>query len=360
MKTKLLIVSVLAVIAAQSCTSPLKMSDDGLGEVLIMNAQISTADTSHVVWLGYGTQDRISAVLDGVVSCYVNGELIAKTDQVDETVENTSTLFSGELLASVAAYRFDARFAPGDHVSIRAEAGKHHCQADQEVLPEPVILDGHASRCESISDQQFGTYRIELRLQDQKDVLNYHYLKLYLKSHMLVEVSINGEGCPWAPKVGDILDYTEKETGVISTGEPLLNSGASTLGSLGSSQDSFFDNTTNLFTDLLFRNGEYAMHLFTNERLPHTPSEILGGETYLAYHSAVVRVFNVPKEEYRYLTGYQFEKSAESGTYFTEDFVFPNNVEGGIGFVSINTAADYEIALPTWRIDGDLNIEIVD
>lgn len=360
MKTKLLIVSVLTAISVLSCTSPLKMADDGLGEVLIMNAQISTADTSHVVWLGYGSQDRVSAVLDGVVSCYVNGKLIATTDQVDKTVDNTSSLFSGEVLASVAGYRFDARFAPGDHVSIQAVAGSHRCQANQDVLPAPVILDGRASRCETVSDQQFGTYRVELRLQDQKDVLNYHYLKLYLRSHMLVEVSINDEHYPWAPKVGDILDYKEYETRIISTGEPLLNSGASTLGSLGSSQSSYFDNTTNLFTDLLFRDGEYTMHIFTDEKLPHTPSSILGGETYLAFHSAIVRVFNVPKEEYRYLTGYQFEKSAESGTYFTEDFVFPNNIEGGIGFVSINTAADYEIELPTWRINGELNIKIVD
>ena len=360
MKIKLLIASALAVISIQSCTAPLKMPDDGLGTVLIMNAQISTADTSHVVWLGYGTQDRVSAVLNGIVSCYVNGELIVTTDQVDEIVENTSPLFSGESLASVAAYRFNARFSPEDHVVIQAVVGNHRCQAAQDVLPAPVILDGRAIRCETVSDQQLGTYRLELRLQDQKDILNYHYLKLYLRSHMLVEVSIHGEHYPWAPKVGDILDREEKEIRVISTGEPLLNSGASTLGSQGSSQESYFDNTTNLFTDLLFRDDEYTMHIFTNESLPHIPSSILGGETYLAFHSAVVRVFNVPKEEYRYLTGYQFEKSAESGTYFTEDFVFPNNVEGGIGFVSINTAADYEIALPTWRINGDLKIEIVD
>ncbi|MCR5352055.1 MAG: DUF4249 domain-containing protein [Bacteroidales bacterium] len=360
MKTKLLIASILTIITVHACVSPLKMNDDGMGEVLIMNAQISTADTSHVVWLGYGTQDRVSAVLDGVVSCYVNGELIATTDQVDETVENTSNLFSGEVLASVAAYRFDARFSPGDHVSILALAGNHRCQASQDVLPAPIILNGHASRCETVSDQQFGTYRLELRLQDQKDVLNYHYLKLYLKSYMLVEVSINDEHYPWAPKVGDILDRKESETRVISTGEPLLNSGASTLGSQGSSQDSYFDNTTNLFTDLLFRDGEYTMHIYIDEKLPQTPSMILGGETYLAYHSAVVRLFNAPKEEYRYLTGYQFEKSVESSSYFTEDFVFPDNVEGGIGFVSINTAADYEIAFPTWRIDSNLNKEIVD
>ena len=73
----------------------------------------------------------------------------------------------------------------------------------------------------------------------------------------------------------------------------------------------------------------------------------------IVYTSAVLQVFNIPQEEYLSLSGYQFNHSKEGGSFLTADFAFPNNVKGGIGFISVDTAAEYEIAFPTRRVTID-------
>ncbi len=346
MKTKLLTALLLAIAVIPSCESTIEMGEDGQGEVLIMNARMSTADTSHVIWLAYGTQHGVSSALDGVVSCFVNGELVATVDRVSEVHEKED---KGKKYFGAAGYLLDARIAPGDHVSIQAEAGKHHCRADVDVLPAPTILEARAFPSETDSDRQFGPYGLEIRIQDQHDVLNYHYLRILEKSHVLIEKADVFSSY----KAGDILDREEKEIRIITTGEPLLNTGARILGDQGSSQASFFDNEENLFTDLLFRDGEYTMRVFTNERFKNGPKTMDSGDSMIVYTTAVVRVFNISREDYLSLSGYQFSNSKESETYLTEEFVFPNNVKGGIGFVSVEAAVDYEIAFPTRRVTID-------
>ena len=103
----------------------------------------------------------------------------------------------------------------------------------------------------------------------------------------------------------------------------------------------------------LYRNGEYTMRVFTSERFINGPKTMEGGDSMIVYTTAVVRVFNISREDYLSLSGYQFSNSKESETFLTEEFVFPNNVKGGIGFVSVDTAADYEIAFPTRRVTID-------
>ena len=289
----------------------------------------------------------MSSVPDGVVSCFVNGEQAATADQASETYERAA--YDNKVYFGAAGYRIDARIAPGDHVRIQAEAGTHHCRADVDVLPSPTILSARVFPCETDSDRQFGRYGFEIRLQDQPGVLNYHYLRLLEKSHFYVEQATGRSSY----RAGDILDRQEREIGINTTGDPLLNSGARILGSLGSDETSFFDNKENLFTDLLFRDREYTLRIYTDESFIHTPGSMEDDDSMIAYTSAVLRVFNIPQEDYLSLSGYQFNHSKESGSYLTSDFAFPNNVKGGLGFVSVNTAAEYEIAFPTRRITID-------
>ena len=348
MKADYLIVLLITVSSFLSCESPIEMGDDGLGEVLIMNAHINTADTSHVVWLAYGTQHGMRSTLDGVVSCFVNGKLVASTDKVVETYEK-QTIDSFKNYISVAAYRFDAQIAPGDHVRIVASAGPHLCQAEMDVLPRPTILDAYMFPCETDVDKQCGRNRFEIRIQDQDGVLNYYYLRLIGASHIVVEKTAGLSSY----NVGDVLERKNKEVHINTTGEPLLNTGARFLGDQGSSQASYFDNEENLFTDLLFRDGQYTIRVFTDEQFMNAPSTMDEGDSMIVYNMAIVRVFNISREEYLSLSGYQFANSRENGSFLTEEFVFPNNVEGGIGFVSVNTATDYVLYFPTRRVTID-------
>ncbi len=60
-----------------------------------------------------------------------------------------------------------------------------------------------------------------------------------------------------------------------------------------------------------------------------------------------VRLSHLSKEEYVHLTGIQFADSYESNSTLTGEFVYPHNVSGGLGFVSINAESDIELLLYT-------------
>ena len=86
-----------------ACESFIELGDDGLGVVLMMNAQICTADTSHIIWLSYSSPSSIVPVEDGVVSCFVNGQLVSTVDAM--SVENEIPLsVSGNVSYGVGGY----------------------------------------------------------------------------------------------------------------------------------------------------------------------------------------------------------------------------------------------------------------
>ena len=76
-----------------SCETALDMGDDGLGDVLLMNAQMCTSETTHTVWLSLNSPDMISSVSGATVSCYVNDRLVSSTRTVEETDEQSLSPF---------------------------------------------------------------------------------------------------------------------------------------------------------------------------------------------------------------------------------------------------------------------------
>lgn len=347
MKARLIILLFLALTTLQSCESSIELGEDDLGVVLVMNAQMKTSDVDHSIWLSKSSQSRITPVEDARVSCFINDVLACETD-VMIGIDDVPISIDGTGYGA-GRYCLHASFSPGDHVVIKAQSGDLHCEATVDVPMAPVILEAKAVPCETASDCELGKYRFTITIQDLKGKMDYYYLRILEDSYVLVEEA--HKRADFQP--GDTLNRSLKNTQIITTGEPLLNSGARTLGSQDTAGGSFFDNKANLFTDALFRDDEYTMNVFSQENFNLKPSSMERGDAFVAYNNAVVRVFHIEKSEYLYLAGYQFNQSAESGTFLTEDFIFPSNVSGGLGFVSINTAADYIVSFPTRRFDSD-------
>ena len=331
----------------QSCESMINLGDDDLGNVLIMNAQMCSSDTDHIVWLSLSNGETISPVEKAVVSCYVNGRLVCVSDTAADFRE-IPFFAAGDASFGVSGYPIQARFAAGDQIRIVAESGEQHCEAQTVVPLAPLILSAAATPCTSSADLSQGNYRFMVTVRDLKDEYNYFYLRLLNQSSIIVEKSNRSNIHP-----GDVLFGMNEIVPINTTGEPLLNSGDRTLGSLGDSSSSFFNNKENLFTDVLFRNGDYSLHFYTKERFMLKPREMVTGDVFVAYNKAIIRLFAITREEYLYLTGYQFIHSLESGTYLTDEYIFSSNVNGGLGFVAVNSAADYEIDLSSYRYDAD-------
>lgn len=333
-----------------ACESTIDLGDDGLGDILVMNAQMSSLDLEHTIWLGLSNRQIIAPVKDAVVSCYVNGKLVSVAQSMKEQVDIPLS-WESEVVYSMGGYHIEASFTPGDKVHIEAETpGGFRCSSDVIVPQAPAILDASATRCETVAERELGLYRFSVRIRDWSNEINYFFFRLLDQSY--VEVETAHERAEFQP--GDILNRLDEVVEVNTIGEPLLNSGAQIFGSQDMSGSSFFDNKENLFSDVLFRDGEYTFRVYTQARFNIKPQSIDKGDCFVAHNRAVVRLFHISKEEYLYLSGYQFNQSLESGTFFTEDFVFPCNVNGGLGFVSINSATDYVIDFPSYRYDWEL------
>jgi len=349
---KIKITLFILLLMASACESQIDLGKDGLGDVLLMNAQMCTADTIHTVWLSKSTQEYISSVNNATVSCYINDKLVCVTDAVVETADVSITGKDNEYRA--CGYHVHTSFSPGDNVRIKAECGNLQCEASIVVPKVPVILEAKADRCITPAEYKNGSYRFNVRIQDIKDEYNYYCLRVLDQSFIEVGYSSTGEYDP-----GDILRRQNNPLPINSRGEPLLNSGARTIGNQSSSDNgydgnSYFDNKENIFTDVLFRDGEYAMNFYIDKIFSLRPPGVFSNEdVFTAYHKATVRLFNITREEYLYLSGYQFINSDENGTYFTGDFVFPSNVKGGMGFVAINSAFDYTLDVSQKVYDKD-------
>lgn len=308
------------------------MPGDELGDVLLMNAQMCTSETTHTVWLSLCGPDKISPAHDATVSCYVNNRLVNNTRTVEETdVQTLSSYKYSRFEAS--GYKIHAKFLPGDYVCIKADKGDLHCEAHIVVSKAPIILEANTNEFRD---------HFTVRIRDLKDENNYYALSLIRNGYVVVE-----ETNPWTGLVPG--DTTIRETEVVKIdthGEPLLNSGARTIANPGTTQESFFDNTENLFTDLLFRNEEYTMSFNTNERFETRPRTWGNGDIFTVYNSAVIRISSLSLEEYNYLKGCEYVRSIEGNSSFSEEFVFPSNVDGGMGFVSVSSSTDYAIDFP--------------
>lgn len=340
---------IVLIACCQACESVIDLGDDGLGEVLIMNAQMSTSDLEHTVWLGRSDRGMISPVEDAVISCYVNGELVSVAHSVKEQFDIPLS-WESDVAFGMGGYHIEASFITGDQVHIEAETPDGlRCSSEIVVPRAPVVLDASAVLCETAAEREMGRRRFSVTIRDWSDERNFYFFRLLDQS--FIEVDAAHERANFHP--GDILTRLDEEVEVNTIGEPLLNSGERTVGSPDTHGNSFFDNKENLFTDALFLNGEYTFRVYTRARFDLKPPSIDKGDCFVAHNRAVVRLFQISKEEYLYLSGYQFIQSLESGTFFTEDFVFPCNVIGGLGFVSINSATDFVIEFPSCRYDWE-------
>jgi len=98
-----------------SCLNDIDYSADEVEDALLMNANFSTLDTHHSVYLGLSKYNVLEKIDAATVDCYLNGSKIASISQKDSV---------NSYLQSV--YSFDAQFKEGDEVTLVAKSGEYN------------------------------------------------------------------------------------------------------------------------------------------------------------------------------------------------------------------------------------------
>lgn len=329
---------VIACFLPLSCETALFPDPVGPEREIALQARLLTTDTLHIIHAAYSTHDALESADDLTVACYVNGECVAVTsDSEPETGD-----WGEEVVWR--SYRLRADIHPGDSVRIEA-AGRSDCAVARVKAPDappvPVVS------VEKIPRKDGGgfddpVYRFQIRVDDQPGQRNW-YRMVTLGRQVVDEYRREDSWYPWLTEGWyRIVDKTI-DIPVDNTKDPFLNPDGRAA---DSRNPDYLANQYNMFTDELFEDG--TVNLTLEARVAdYYKINNLSTNSVCSYRRSIAALFDLQslsREDYlnsrmlemRYfsLTGIPYVDGLLS-----EDIVPPDNVEGGIGFVTVRSVS---------------------
>ena len=287
--------SAVILTALGSCENTIDTIKVSGEDEIMMNALMDVNDDVHIVYLSHGQGDDFRPyATKGELQCYVNGQLAA-----------TAKAKSYYDLYFCKAYVFNAGFKAGDKVKLTLEEG---LSAEVTVPQSPQILDIDTSYFENPSNIHSSVFFLRTRLQDVPHEENYYSFNVN------AEVSGNDDNKTFF--------------------------------------DDYVKNKYHLFTDKSFADNSYVLNVGIY------PYDCLWGYYYIKENymhgydkggaGVSVIVSSISPETYRYI------KAIESSDFWHfEPVIFPQNVSGGLGFVSVANSTVWKIRFPDRMIPKD-------
>jgi len=345
----------MAIIAA-SCTSTEYIDVEELEPELVLNAQMTTGSALHHVHLSSSTRSTVKAVHGATVSVTYNGTPVPETLTEDDTQNNTS-----------ASYSYMKDLKAGDELTIRATSGSKTVTSTVTVPEAPILLDATVQANVQHSTPggffDFGITEPAPYYQPEDSPYPYdtwHLLKVSMKD--LPGDSYYRLGVYVVTNLYDENGIT-KDSYLMpiwfdSSAEPVFGATSTSGGMLDAIAEG--NNSYNIFTDAVFSDKDYTLKLYFQElqvassRKYHSFSQNMEtgeweeqtappeGYSYEAY--ILVKLFSISFDQYIYLKALGLDNTA---FLFSEPVSIPSNVEGGLGFVSVDTCEARYIPLST-------------
>lgn len=341
----LLYITVLVTVFA-ACTKEIDFHRNDIKPQLLMNAQMTVGDTLHLVYLAISKDLSIDRIKSGTVKCYINGNLAAegslddRDDELfvtDEKVSAYPQKKAGE--AKQTRYSFKADFKPGDVVRIEAEADGGTYKAFSEVTvpqaPSFNITDTLYQKNPAYPDSfNEGDYRIRLKGKDISEKNDYYRIKAgYSRiDRFFKEATESEDAREWTAE--NEFKYIPLDKG----NDPILNDGAPSedIDLAGASENSF-----RVFSDKMFSGGSFNIGFTIESYMANNgPSTSEAFDKADSETTLSVILCGITEDEYYYLKALSIYNYLDGDTTITEPVSFPNNVEGGVGLVSICTPAE--------------------
>lgn len=339
----------MAVLAAAACTTTEYLDVDNLDPVLVLNAQMTSQEDVHTIHLSSSSRSKVSPVPDGTVTVSINSgtPVAAAYTPPEEGYEEFSS----------SRYTFTGKLNPGDMVEVTGTSGSLTAKASVTVPAEPNLLEveynhdvKHGTSSESIFDEYYDYWpysepnpypgntwhEIKIRFADTPGTDDYYRVRVCLET-----VLVTDEG-------------VEMNTGYIgmdTSSEPVLSTANSSEGGL---LDAIAENSNSycVFSDALFKDKEYTLKLYFQEQ------SIMYNRNYHNYDDGhydeetglwvdpplpdgwshktniLVRLYSISHDQYIYLKALDLD---DLGMLFSEPVSIPTNVEGGMGFVNVDS-----------------------
>lgn len=361
MKTRHILITAL-ILAAASCTNTDYIDVDNVDPVLVMNAQISTANTTHSIFLSSSTLSQLKEVSGADVTVSVNGTTSLKAVEIKEEGENT---YMG---INSTNYQFDYAFAPGDNVIVNVKDGTApSVDAAVTVPKDPIVKNVEIlhnvphSSSDSMFDFDYGYYDYypAPTYEDSPYPPDaWHELRVTLQDipseDSFYRISVEIE---YTLTDGEKIDKGTFGVWVDTSSEPVLSTVTSSGGGIleALAEES---NPYNAFSDNVFKDKEYTLKLYIQENQlsrgrnyyyvydtewnydeesgEYKPEPLPEGVTYSSVMR--VKVYSISHDQFIYLKALGLDDLA---LFFSEPISIPSNVNGGMGFISIENAREF-------------------
>lgn len=338
MKKNLTTIALLALIAG-ACTNPFEYQSGQPENLIIMNASLRTDQTVHTVWLCRGGITRLSGIDDAELTCYINDEFAAKARlALSEDERHYQENYEDYYFAR--PYEFDAVIKPGDKVRLDASWYGLHASATAcaPLAPVLVSLDTVRTACSPYSspDYPLPALTCRMRLEDRPDEENWYRICVTADAGMPApESGQEGEYIRWQGP----MPFNYYKDNILNDGfrtpdeDQSFSSLFDAMGNHVYSQYCSFSDKAFAGTSAKVEFDIYEAYMSRrwlttdwDDEHPKSPTEL----------NLKVDLLSLSKEAYYHL--YSLTLAQTSGLDWNllyEPVSLPNNVEGGLGLVTV-------------------------
>ena len=294
-----------------SCTSTEYITLEDRGEKMVLTGQWADTDTTHLLYVGVVDRKGVHPLDDATVSLTINNGT-----PVPGVLLSSGTLYTSDSdyfgsdegdASKLTAFVFDCDFAAGDKIKVSAKSATLGASASLVCPAKPIVVScdtTHTRQIVSLDSEPEERVNVRLKIRDLPSEVNFYRLTLYSRYYLEYLHTMVMEPT-W-------LDYSS---------EPILGGGGqggsdSLLGDITGTVNNYC-----LFDDYSFRDGEYTLRVSYEEWNEDS--------SYLLY------LYTVSFDQFHYLKALD---TVSESSFFSEPVSMPSNIEGGLGFISLDAA----------------------
>ena len=339
----LLALSVLVV----SCYEEIILPVGDETPVAILNAQWNTQETTHRVELSVSRQNRVWALSGADVRITVNGKATYTATEEPSAYASDPYYDPWEQV-----YAFDAVIQPGDEVRIEARKDAFALSATVQAPPavDLSLIDTTTVRMAYLGE--IDEYlQVKVNFRDLPGTSWYRVAACMESEYAYLDE----DGNPVPDLAGTYVYWMAPETGF----DPIISEGGGKNGGMDIGALLFEEESYSCFSDQPFQDQEctirplfhpYSIYGFYDRYMAPewfydaedgSIYEYLYGLPYRSHRTARLQVRTIDFAQYHYLKALQnLDTYGTEMTFLVEPTTLPSNVEGGLGFVGLETVSE--------------------
>ena len=342
----LFLLSFLAVSCYEEIIIPVG-DDEPVG---VMNAQLNTLESIHVIKLSVSQKNDVQALAGADVRVFVNGSLATVAKEIIPLNEDITYYdgYTGHKGPWETEYTFECEFRPGDEVRIEARKGEMALSSTVTVPAAVPISSVDTSTVKMTYMGETGTYlQMKTVFNDHPDVSFYRVFGREVDDIAFLDES--GEPAPG-------MTGAKESTLWLETGfDPIISEGAGKTGGADIGALLKAENSYHCFADTPFSGGECTIrpltyfYPLTGDYYSYFPTtemepdwEKIGSMPRRIHRRAIIQLRSLDFTQYHYIKALEnLETFGTEMNFLVEPTTLPTNVEGGLGFVGLETVTEY-------------------